>query len=245
MLGNPVPRAGIEKMLQIRKPAHFQISIEGLRKQNDAVRGEGHFARSLAFLRLLRKYDIPSLVMLTLTSSNIDDVLPLAELLRNETDTFYVTRLAMVGEGANLRLPDKKTYRGFLDAYVKAAEGNPVIGWKDNLLNITLRELGKPLFGGCAGFGCAAAFNFAALLPDGEVHACRKFPSRIGNIYEQSLETIYASPEADRYRAGCSACAPCPIRAVCGGCLAVSYGCGLDVFTEKDPWCFLEDSGAD
>ena len=31
-------------------------------------------------------------------------------------------------------------------------------------------------FGGCTGFGCGAAFNFMAVLPDGEVHACRKVP---------------------------------------------------------------------
>ncbi len=241
ILGNPLPRDSMRKMLEIRKPLHFQISLEGLRERNDAVRGEGHFERSLAFLGLLREHAVPSMVMLTLTNDNIDDVLPLADLLRDSTETFHFNRLAMVGEGANLRLPDRKKYQDFLHAYVKATEENPIMGWKDNFLNIALREQGKPLFGGCAGFGCAAAFNFVAILPDGEVHACRKFPSRIGNIYEQPLGAIYDSAVAGRYRAGCSACAPCPIRAVCGGCLAVSYGCGLDVFNEKDPWCFLEN----
>ncbi len=241
ILGNPVQRDSIQKILEIQKPLHFQISLEGLRERNDAVRGEGHFERSRAFLSVLREFAIPSMVMLTLTNDNIDDVLPLADLLRDTTETFHFNRLAMVGEGANLRLPDRKKYRDFLHAYIKAAEENPSMGWKDNFLNIALREQGKPLFGGCAGFGCAAAFNFVAILPDGEVHACRKFPSRIGNIYEQPLGMIYDSAEAGSYRSGCSACAPCPIRAVCGGCLAVSYGCGLDVLNEKDPWCFLEN----
>ena len=44
---------------------------------------------------------------------------------------------------------------------------------------------------------------------------------------------------ADRYRKGCAVCSECSIRPVCGGCLAVTHGHGLDVFTEKDPYCFI------
>ncbi|HSW64447.1 MAG TPA: thio(seleno)oxazole modification radical SAM maturase SbtM [Dissulfurispiraceae bacterium] len=241
ILGNPAQRDTMERMLAIQKPSHIQISLEGLRERNDAVRGKGHFDRSLAFLRLLQELEIPSMVMLTLTRDNIDDVIPLANLLRNYTETFHFNRLAMVGEGAKLKLPERSALKAFMHEYLRAAEENPIMGLKDNFLNIALHEQGKPLFGGCAGFGCAAAFNFVAILPDGEVHACRKFPSPIGNIYKQPLAQIYDSAEAARYRSGCSACAPCPIRAVCGGCLAVAYGCGLDVSSEKDPLCFMEN----
>jgi len=241
ILGNPVASEQLERMIAIQPPSHFQISLEGLQPQNDAVRGKGHFKRSLAFLKLLRKYDIHSMVMLTLTNDNIGDVLPLAERLRGSADTFHFNRLAMVGEGANLRLPDRKKYRTFLSGYLSAARHNPIMSLKDSMLNVLLHERGEELFGGCAGYGCGAAFNFVALLPDGEVHACRKFPSKIGNAYEQSLEKIYHSTRARRYRSGCSECAPCPIRPVCGGCLAVAYGCGVDVFAEKDPLCLLEE----
>lgn len=241
ILGNPVAPEQLERMLAIQPPSHFQISLEGLGRRNDAVRGKGHFKRSLAFLQLLGKYGIHSMVMLTLTKDNIDDVLPLAEKLRGCADTFHFNRLAMVGEGANLRLPDKKKYKKFLTDYIRASKTNPIMGYKDSLLNVMLYGRKQELFGGCAGYGCGAAFNFVALLPDGEVHACRKFPSKIGNLFEQRLETLYRSSIARRYRAGCSACAPCPIRPVCGGCLAVAYGCGLDVFNDKDPLCFLKE----
>ncbi|KAF0184134.1 MAG: radical SAM domain-containing protein [Nitrospirae bacterium] len=239
VLGNPTQRGTLERMLAIQKPSHIQISLEGLRERNDAVRGNGHFDRSLAFLRLLQELEISSMVMLTLTRDNIDDVIPLANFLRTYTETFHFNRLALVGEGAKLKLPERGKLKAFMHEYLRAAEANPIMELKDNFLNIALHEQGKPLFGGCAGFGCAAAFNFVALLPDGEVHACRKFPSPIGNIYKQPLGQIYDSAEAVRYRSGCSACAPCPIRAVCGGCLAVAYGCGLDVSSEKDPLCFI------
>ena len=183
---------------------------------------------------------IYSMVMLTLTRDNLDQVLPLAELLRGRTDSFTFNRLSQVGEGAKLQLPSPEAYRAFLESYLKATETNPILALKDNLINILYHHQGGDPFGGCTGFGCGAAFNFLTVLPDGEVHACRKFPSLIGNVLEQSLGEIYESEAAKRYRAGTRACRACPIRPVCGGCLAVVHGHGLDVFEDRDPYCFIK-----
>ena len=90
-------------------------------------------------------------------------------------------------------------------------------------------------------FSGGSWFNFITLLPDGEVHACRKFPSRVGNILEQSLGEIFDSEASERYRRGSSACDGCNIRAVCGGCQAVAYGFGVDISKERDPYCFMEE----
>ncbi len=114
------------------------------------------------------------------------------------------------------------------------------MGIKDNLLNIVLERRGMETFGGCTGYGCGAAFNFLAVLPDGEAHACRKFPSPVGNVLTQGIAGAYDSEEAARYRRGAAACAGCRLRPVCGGCLASARGFGLDFFSEKDPMCFVE-----
>lgn len=53
------------------------------------------------------------------------------------------------------------------------------------------------------------ASKVLALLPDGDVHACRKFPSLLGNMLEMSLINIYHNESADRYRAGSCACHQC------------------------------------
>ncbi|MDW7774088.1 MAG: thio(seleno)oxazole modification radical SAM maturase SbtM [Desulfobulbaceae bacterium] len=239
ILGNPMPRKRIEEILAIRKPEFYQVSLEGLRDHNDYIRGRGHFDRVLDFLDLLQELDIYSMVMLTLTRANLDQVLELAELLRDRTDLFTFNRLAMVGEGAELASVPPGEYREFLQAYLDAVPGNPSMAMKDNLLNILRRERKQPFFGGCAGRGCGAAFNFIALLPDGEVHACRKFPSCIGSLKEETLTDIYHGGPARQHRAGSGACARCEIRPVCGGCLAVVHGFGLDIFTARDPYCFI------
>jgi len=236
--GNPDSRQRIEDLLDIVRPSFYQVSLEGLEEHNDHIRGEGHYQRVKGFLDILGELGIYSMVMLTLTDRNMPEVIPLAEQLRGRTDSFNFNRLCTFGEGANLGLPDKEDYRAFLEEYLEARKHNPVMGIKDNLLNIILEGKGA-LFGGCTGHGCGAAFNFVSLLPDGEVHACRKFPSLIGNIHEGTLADIYDSALADKYRAGPSECISCRIRPVCGGCQAVVSGSGLESSTNRDPFCFI------
>lgn len=240
ILGNPTPEKEIDKLLGIAKPSYFQISLEGLEAHNDHIRGQGHFRRSLAFLDLLRSRDIYTMVMLTLSKVNIHQVLPLAEVLRDRTDYFTFNRLSTVGEGARLEMAEPDDFQQFLRQYYAAARHNPVLGFKDNLINTILYENNAKLFGGCTGYGCGAAFNFIALLADGEVHACRKFPSLIGNIRQNRLTDIYHSETARQYRAGSQKCSDCRLNIVCRGCLAVTYSDGLDVFKEKDPCCFMQ-----
>lgn len=239
ILGNPSPIQQIEKLMDIAEPLFFQISLEGLQKHNDDIRGEGHFKRSLEFLDQLRERDIYTMVMLTLSRDNMNQILPLAKILRERTDYFTFNRLSTVGEAARLAMADPKDFENFLRKYEAASADNPMLGLKDNFINIILDEKNKRLFGGCTGYGCGAAFNFVALLPDGEVHACRKFPSPIGNMLQNRLTETYHSEMAQKYRTGAHSCRDCRLNIVCRGCLAVAHSYGLDVFKDRDPFCFI------
>jgi selenobiotic family peptide radical SAM maturase len=239
VLGNPMPRGRIEKILSVQKPEFYQVSLEGLKDHNDYIRGQGHFDRTIDFLKLMGQLKIYRMVMLTLTRDNMDQVIELAGRLHGLTDLFTFNRMAPVGRGAELSTAPPEKFPEFLARYLDAAKTNPCMGLKDNMFNLLQWQAGScSLDGGCAGHGCGAAFNFVALLPDGEVHACRKLPSLIGNIYQNRLSDIYHSSSARRYRAGSSACRDCPVRPVCGACLAVGYGFGRDIFNEPDPYCF-------
>jgi selenobiotic family peptide radical SAM maturase len=239
ILGNAAPQEEIQKLCEIKRPGYFQVSLEGLSEYNDKIRGKGHFVRTVKFLRVLGELGVSSSVMLTLTKDNLSQVIPLAQILKEQTDYFTFNRLARVGEGINLDLPGRERYISFLSKYVEVSKNNPIIGFKDNLINVVLHRQGMNLFDGCTGYGCGAAFNFVALLADGAVHACRKFPSYIGNILEQNIVDIYDSEIAQKYRRGSSACKLCELRPACGGCMAVAYSYGLDIFEQRDPHCFI------
>jgi selenobiotic family peptide radical SAM maturase len=237
ILGNPTPRRVMEDMAAVARPVYFQVSLEGLPEHNDSIRGRGHFDRTMEFLDVLRDLDIQGQVMLTLTRDNMDQVLPLAEMLEGRVWGLAFNRLSPVGRGASLAMPDPERFQDFVADYCEAAGRLAVLSFKDNMLNARLARTNRPTFGGCTGFGCGAAFNFMALLPDGEVHACRKFPSLIGHADRTTLGEIYDGPEAARYRRRSRACRGCSISAVCGGCPAVVSGLGLDLAEDRDPYC--------
>ncbi|MBI4346140.1 MAG: selenobiotic family peptide radical SAM maturase [Elusimicrobia bacterium] len=242
VLGNPVRRSLVERLAGIRRPVYYQVSLEGLEEHNDRARGRGHFDRTLRFLDVLREARIGSCVMLTVTRDNLHEVLPLAEALRGRADRFTFNRLSRVGEGAALELPDRRDYVGLLRDWTRLSHTRRGLGFKDGLFNLLRRRHGRPLTGGCTGHGCGAAFNFLALLPDGELHACRKFPSRVGHVFDGGLAAAYDSPAAGAYRRGSAACEGCGLRRRCGGCLAVTYGCGLDPLAARDPFCFKDEA---
>jgi selenobiotic family peptide radical SAM maturase len=241
ILGNPVPRARLAEIAAIRRPVYFQVSLEGLRGYDDHVRGAGHFDGVMEFLESLRALGIRAHVMLTLHKANLDQVIPLAHDLRDRADRFTFNRLTQVEGGALLEQPTREDYARFVRDYIVASRSNPILGFKDSLFNIARHHFGRPLMGGCTGFGCGAAFNFVAILPDGEVHACRKFPSPIGDVSSETLDEIYRSRTARRYRLGSRACRGCPVRNSCGGCLGVVHGCGGRIFEDRDPHCFMDE----
>ena len=75
ILGNPVTEQQLAEIVELRRPTYFQVSLEGQRDYNDVIRGSGHFQRVMDFLPLLRKWKVPSQVMLTLHKENMEQLL--------------------------------------------------------------------------------------------------------------------------------------------------------------------------
>lgn len=238
ILGNPVSREHLDKLCSIRPPGQFQVSLEGLRSCNDRIRGDGSWDRVMAFLDLLKSCNIPSGVMLTLHRENLHEVLPLVRELEGRADTFNFTRLSQTGEGAALMQISPAEYKDFLEEYLVFAEGSRIASYKENLFNLSLWERGEKTTTGCTGSGCGIAFDGVVLLSDGEVHGCRKLLSRMGNLWEETLEEIYFSPASAELRRGMRACDGCPIRPVCGGCIAASTVPPTGFADSEDPCCW-------
>lgn len=237
ILGNPVKENLLERLSQIERPVYFQVSLEGLEETNDFIRGKGHFKRTLDFLNLMRSYEIPNGVMMTIHERNIHELIPLATVLADKADSFSFNRLSNFGEGKCLTQVKREEFFFALEKYLELAEDLPFLDLKDNFFNYILYQRRQELIGGCTGFGCGAAFNFVALLPNGEVHACRKFPSSIGNLKEKTLLELYLSPRAEKYRLGPKFCLDCKLYGLCRGCLAVISANGLNPFIDPDPFC--------
>ena len=79
------------------------------------------------------------------------------------------------------------------------------------------------------------------VLPTGDVYACRRMESKIGNVAENTLESLFFSPamEAKREFKKFKKCSTCELFDWCRGCPAVTFGYTGDMY-DADPQCWKD-----
>lgn len=96
------------------------------------------------------------------------------------------------------------------------------------------------IYGGCNCGNC-----HLTILPTGDLYACRRFESKVGNVFEDRIADVWVSDCMESYRdyTKFKKCSKCELLAWCRGCPAVAYGTTRD-FYEADPQCWKEVKGA-
>lgn len=218
----------------------FQASLDGLEATHDAIRGAGSFGATLEGFDRLAAAGVRTAVMATVHRENLEDLPALAELVaRRGIGTFAFARAVALGRGRELDLDIAPLeYRAFLVGMRETerrleGEGRATrFPRKEHLFTLLLHELGELRLvpgsrpGKTTG-GCHMGGSFLVLLPDGTAMACRRFPSPIGRVPDQSLAELFlASPEMAAYRRvrDYEKCGRCELLLACRGCPAVAWG---------------------
>ena len=79
------------------------------------------------------------------------------------------------------------------------------------------------------------------ILPTGEVFACRRMESPIGNALTENMYDIYIGDAMNAYRKydQFEKCSKCELLRFCRGCPAVAYGYTHNMYS-ADPQCWKE-----
>jgi radical SAM protein with 4Fe4S-binding SPASM domain len=91
--------------------------------------------------------------------------------------------------------------------------------------------------------GCNCANCHLTILPKGEVYACRRFESNVGNVFNETLFDIFTGDNMNQYRdyEKFEKCSKCELKRFCRGCPAVTYGYTGN-FYGTDPQCWKQVS---
>jgi radical SAM protein with 4Fe4S-binding SPASM domain len=228
-----------------------QISLEGLEKTHEALRGKGSFAGALKGIGYLVEAGIPVTINTTLSEINRGEFLeliPLAHSLGAQRLGF--SRLIPAGQGAllssNLLKPDQlrdlyQEIQALTPEGLELVSGDPLYRQLES--GPVEEDLGDIPQG-----GCAAGVSGLTLMADGTVTPCRRLPIPIGNVRRDSLRELWSgSPVLERLRDKNSyqgKCGRCRRWAACRGCRALAYALsrtgGLPRLVAEDPQCFLE-----
>ena len=227
----------------------YQMSIDGMRDTHDWFRKPGSFDCTLDKISVLNQAGIETAIMTTVSSVNIKEIPNIIDMVvAHDVDVYAFARYC----------PDKSVkdngitpneYRDLLDicwhkfrAYEEAG-CQTAFQRKDHLW--TLYEYEEGLFKlpsdaepGMIYGGCNCGNCHMTILPNGDLYACRRLESKVGNIFEQRLTDVWLnSMEAYRNFNSFQKCSKCELLPYCRGCPAVAYGATGD-FYGADPQCW-------
>jgi radical SAM protein with 4Fe4S-binding SPASM domain len=234
--------------------SRYQISLDGLEKTHDSLRGrKGAFRDALRAIRILNRARLPSVVMFTLSRLNAAELIPVIRLCaRENVRIFDFARLVPTGTGRSLKgeMLGAAEYRELLlrvlEEYrrLEAAGCRTYFGRKENLWVLLYHELGLlpplPEKRGTVFSGCSVGSRLMTILADGTVLACRRLPVELGRVPAGRLREIFISSKNHRRLRSVEKmkrCARCRLLPFCRGCPAVAHGATGD-FLAGDPQCW-------
>ncbi len=226
-----------------------QVSMEGLEKTHDSIRGKGSFASALKGIGSLLHEGISVTMNATLSEVNAGDLPGLIELAKSTgVQRLGFSRLVPSGRGLGLldkMIGSERVRQIYEEIFALEVEGLEIVTGDP-----VASQLGCNAEGGTiAASGCAAGISGLTFLPDGTIVPCRRLFVPIGNVRKDRIREVWAtSPVLDalrdkrRYRGRCGRCGRW---SGCRGCRAIAYACSLAKgdadFLADDPQCFIAE----
>jgi radical SAM/SPASM domain protein of ACGX system len=228
----------------------YQMSLDGLRETHDWFRKPGSFDCTLEKIAVIKAAGIHSVIMTTVSGANIAEIPALIDIVAaNGVAVFAFARYCPTSAEKDTNIkPDE--YRALLEAcdrkFDEYKAGCTYFNRKDHLWTLFAYERGefkipadadeRTIYGGCNCGNC-----HITILPNGDVYACRRMESKVGNVLDDRLANIWNCQTMNRFRdyGAFKKCGKCELLRFCRGCPAVACGATGD-FYAADPQCWKE-----
>ncbi len=203
----------IVKELKFLGIQRLQLSLEGLEKTNDKIRGKGSFQKIFKAIKLLDWAGIPIGISLTLSKQNYQEIKELAKILASlnvRKITLSIRRIAPFGLGGSCLknfllepLQLQELYREIEKINIEMMRTKKrsyffkvTAGCESAIFNDEISQRGLMNYGSCG----ILDGRMITLMPNGDILICRRCPIKIGNTHKKSLEQIYYSPLYENLR---------------------------------------------
>ena len=236
--------------------SQVKVSIDGLKKNHEWNRGKGTFDKALNALRLFRSSGIGSVyLIMTLSSVNFDDLVPLLDLTKELGVQFIMVEFLPVGHSTGkhkwgLSMDQRSEAQHILWEEQKKRGLNKIqfenryIISEQDLTQKILADPDRPCDFMNFGVGCISGIYSYMITAHGRVATGCLIHQEVenSNLLERSLTEIWAEGELFkklRNRENLKGkCGNCIYRYVCGGCRRAAFIRTGD-FMESDPNCWV------
>jgi len=229
----------------------YQLSLDGLEKTHDMFRKAGSFKATIEKIPVIKKAGMWCAVMSTVSKTNMEEIPQLIDLVDElGVDVYAVGRYCPTSRekayDPDIHIPPME-YKAFLEKcwerYEKHKNSKTTFQLKDHLWTLFLYEKGLYKLPDCneACGGCSCGRNHVTILPNGDIYACRRMESKVGNVSEDDLYSVWTGAKMDGYRQydKFEKCSRCNLKNVCRGCPSVTYGYTGNMYG-ADPQCWKE-----
>lgn len=252
ILGNPFHlNDEVCKKLKYYGCDKYQLSIDGLRETHDSIRKPGSFDTTIEKIKFIKNSGIKCAIMTTVSKTNITEIPKIIDIVvENYVDIFAFARYCPTSLEKSTMHIEPKEYKEFLEVIWKKFEeykySDTTFNLKDHLWTLILYEKGlytipEGLDDNTIYDGCNCANCHMTILPNGNVYACRRMESLVGNAFKESMKDIFLGEKMDKYREydKFEKCSKCELLRFCRGCPAVAYGYTHNSLA-ADPQCWKE-----
>lgn len=253
ILGNPFHlNDEVCKRLHDSGCRKYQLSLDGMEETHDRFRKPGSFNATVEKIDCIRRAGMYCAIMSTVSSANKEEFPDLIDLVvEKNVDVFAFGRYCPTsGQKAEEYHIPPLEYRAFLEKcwakYNQYRDRHTTFQLKDHLWTLFLYEKGifkipKNARKDMIYDGCHCAISHMTILPTGDVYACRRMDSRVGNVLETPMYDLFLGAAAEAYRDfdKFEKCGRCELRGFCRGCPAVAFGYTKNSYA-PDPQCWKD-----
>jgi radical SAM protein with 4Fe4S-binding SPASM domain len=232
----------VKKLSVFSKLMKIKISLDGADAQtNDSIRQErtfGKVVKNISWIQKENRFEV--ILMFTVMKRNISSLLSFIHLCQDlGVDGLILERFIPLGRGKGMtnQVLNRDEWKGFLetlmDYFSITEEDHPLSPYQAFQINFYGSEpelLGAP---------CVIGRDGLCVMPEGSVYPCRRFPVSIGNLLNQSLETIWEKSEIleklmkkENLQGKCGSCE----MKDCRGCRSLALALTGN-YLEEDPHC--------
>jgi len=243
------------KRLKSSGLSHIEISIDGLEKNHDIIRGKGTFKKAIEGFNNARKAGLSVGVMTVVCRQNVNDVEKLIDFFyKKKAIGIGFIRFKPVGRGKEVKdwemspqerkiliksVYKKKVFYSQKNFNVKVETPVSILAAQNypDFLKNNAYIYERGVIRGCPGGIISMHIN-----ADGTVTSCSQMPITVGSIYKSKVKDLWENSDLFlklRSRIYNGKCSTCPNLSICGGCRTAAYLNSGDVMGE-DPGCWLQ-----
>ncbi len=232
----------IAKKIKSYNPYYVQVSLEGGKKTNDYIRGNGTYKRIAQGIINLRNQNIFTSISFTATKLNYKEFPKVVKYARKyNVNNVWSDRYIPLGDSENKELAlDFDETREYLE--IMNNERNRLMEKKNNITTISMYRALQFQMTNDYAYGCTAGDTLLTVMENGDLVPCRRMPIVVGNLLKENMYDLYKNNKILkelRLKKVPDECFKCEHSELChGGLKCLTYAIYKDL-NHKDMGCNL------